>query len=681
MINLLGLGSSLQSEFSRNLRIWSMCVKPMNTGCFWTVSAGFSKAFVSRRIIMKRVWITTLTVCTFLCLCSLGFGQGFDLQLSGDTILSGQAEDVVSGSCIAILAPDGSEGGAEGWQISLTADNATITGISIVGMDAEALFSGGFQISQTTPACAIDPVTGMVIMDKSTGNCIEGGPGAGDCVGLDGAVSAVILSEESVVTLPVGSPSSIAILSVEATIPAGGGTATVRYVDSCQGGGQPISNTISVDGQTRFPTLGSKTINLIEVVRNCEGKNSVGFSEDFVRDVADWVDILGVPSDFSDPSELCVGQGSVIKEGPAGGTVQGSVYVNIIEAKFDRAQGWSFSIELSGDSDFNLTNVTTNGTVAAPNQLFEPDGVTPCLGANSFPNCVRQDPSNPGLWSGGFNSTGIIETNKEILAVEKCPEDGTDPFTGDSCESGSDLEILMEDPVTGNLIREARFVICPKDGVDPISGGSCNPGDIVIAEIVNVDRRGLVSAVVLSLTLPVTLGAGTSSVLKISYEGVVADGGGAGTGPVACLGFVDGLIGDGQPVGNIVTIAGNAGDVTNFDLAEVCFGFTALSVLPFQRGNSNDDLKLNIADAIYTINWRFQNPAGPAPACEDAADANDDGVVDITDAAVTLGNLFMNEPLPTDASNFFPACAIDPSDITENPDALTCLSSSACEGL
>ncbi len=116
-------------------------------------------------------------------------------------------------------------------------------------------------------------------------------------------------------------------------------------------------------------------------------------------------------------------------------------------------------------------------------------------------------------------------------------------------------------------------------------------------------------------------------------------------------------------------------------LAEVCFGFTALSVLPFQRGNSNDDLKLNIADAIYTINWRFQNPAGPAPACEDAADANDDGVVDITDAAVTLGNLFMNEPLPTDASNFFPACAIDPSDITENPDALTCLSSSACEGL
>jgi hypothetical protein len=619
-----------------------------------------------------------------LVLCNLALGQGFGLELSGHTTLAGTADSTVSGTCTAILNADGTEGGAGGWSISLNADNADITAISILGTDAEGAFSSGFQNSQLTPNCAVDPGTGVVIVDKSTGNCIEGGPGTGDCMGRDGAVSSVILSEQDVVTLPASGSSSIAVLTVEATIPAGGGTATVRYADGCQGGGSPVSNIVSVDGISKSPTLGSKTINLIEVSRNCEGKNSVGFSEDFVRDVADWVDILGVPSDFSDPSELCVGQGSVIKEGPAGGTVQGSVYVNIIEAKFDRAQGWSFSIELSGDSDFNLTNVTTNGTVAAPNQLFEPDGVTPCLGANSFPNCVRQDPSNPGLWSGGFNSTGIIETNKEILAVEKCPEDGTDPFTGDSCESGSDLEILMEDPVTGNLIREARFVICPKDGVDPISGGSCNPGDIVIAEIVNVDRRGLVSAVVLSLTLPVTLGAGTSSVLKISYEGVIADGGGAGTGPVACLDFVDGLIGDGQPVGNIVTIAGNAGDVTNFDLAQVCFDLQALSVPTFQRGNSNSDTRLDIADPITTAQSLFGTPPGADPSCEHAADANNDGMINLTDVAATIDYLFRTGGvIPTDATNggpvsWFPVCAPDPEDLTETPDGLTCLDTSAC---
>jgi len=641
---------------------------------------------------MKHVWVSNLAICVALCLCNLSFGQGFSLEIQGGGTLGGAYGSTVTGTCVCVLNPDGTKQGAQGWSISVGAENASITGISLLGTDVESLFVGGFQSSQTTPSQAVDPDTGALLFDDD-GNPVFNGPGVDECFGFEGAVSSVVLSETNGATLPVDSPSTIAILEVSATIPQGGGTATLSYVNGCQGNAGPVSNTISVGDEVITPEVIPHTIELVgsgDPVPSCTDKNSVGFSEVFVQGNIDFLNILGV-GDITSKTENCAAAGEVTKEGAAGTKVQGCVYVNLIEARFDRAQGWSFSLEVQEDEtdgmDFDVVDLTTNGTVAEPNQLLEPDGVTPCLGANSFPNCVRQNPSSPGLWSGGFNSTGIIETNKEILAVEKCPKDGTDPFTGDSCEPGSDPEILMEDPKTGDLIREPRFVICPKDGVDPISGGSCNPGDIVIEEVVNVGKRGCVSAIVLSLTLPVVVGAGTSSVLKITYEATVPDGNGGGAGvtngQVGCLRFVDGLIGDGQPVGNVITIEGNAGEIFNFGTAEFCLNLEPISVQTFQRGNVNDDARLDIADIIYLVQWKFLS-ALPAPVCEDAADVNNDGAVDMTDIASIVDYLFSGGLIPTDATNggsvdWFPVCAADPEDLSETPDGLTCLGSSACQ--
>ncbi len=59
----------------------------------------------------------------------------------------------------------------------------------------------------------------------------------------------------------------------------------------------------------------------------------------------------------------------------------------------------------------------------------------------------------------------------------------------------------------------------------------------------------------------------------------------------------------------------------------------------FLRGDSNNDRKVDISDAISTLGWLFLGK--DEPRCLDAADANDDGKVDISDAIFELGFLFL----------------------------------------
>ena len=75
----------------------------------------------------------------------------------------------------------------------------------------------------------------------------------------------------------------------------------------------------------------------------------------------------------------------------------------------------------------------------------------------------------------------------------------------------------------------------------------------------------------------------------------------------------------------------------------------------FVRGDSNSDSSVDIADAIFTLEFLFGS--GTAPSCADAADANDDGGVDISDAIVTLDYLF--SPTVTMLPAPFPAEGLD----------------------
>ncbi len=94
------------------------------------------------------------------------------------------------------------------------------------------------------------------------------------------------------------------------------------------------------------------------------------------------------------------------------------------------------------------------------------------------------------------------------------------------------------------------------------------------------------------------------------------------------------------------------------------------SPLPqFVRGNANDDGKVNIADAIFILQYLFSR--GSPPPCLEAADANDGGAIDIGDGIAVLGALFGGRKVPLPAPRDY--CGVDPT-----PDALGCASYRSC---
>jgi mono/diheme cytochrome c family protein len=70
----------------------------------------------------------------------------------------------------------------------------------------------------------------------------------------------------------------------------------------------------------------------------------------------------------------------------------------------------------------------------------------------------------------------------------------------------------------------------------------------------------------------------------------------------------------------------------------------ALEFPPLQRGDANNDSRLDIADGIAVLQFLFLG--GRAPPCSPVADANDSGMVDITDGIFILQHLFLGGPTP-----------------------------------
>ena len=85
---------------------------------------------------------------------------------------------------------------------------------------------------------------------------------------------------------------------------------------------------------------------------------------------------------------------------------------------------------------------------------------------------------------------------------------------------------------------------------------------------------------------------------------------------------------------------------------EPSFSVQRLSI----RGDSSDDGKINLTDAIHTLNYR--NGFGPEPKCLDAADSNDDGRIDDLDFVYTVNHLFKGGPSITAP---YPEAGTDPT--------------------
>ena len=84
---------------------------------------------------------------------------------------------------------------------------------------------------------------------------------------------------------------------------------------------------------------------------------------------------------------------------------------------------------------------------------------------------------------------------------------------------------------------------------------------------------------------------------------------------------------------------------------------------PFHRGDVNEDLGVNISDAVATLLYMLKG--GARPRCLDAADFNDDGSLDLTDPILELRHLFLGDGMARS-----PGTLIKGSDPT--PDGLYC---------
>ena len=511
---------------------------------------------------MKRVCTSIFAVLFVLCFATAGFGDTFTYAFAGPPGILGGADEVAGASYDMTLFHDNPEGNelASGWSFSAIADGATITGISTDGTAA-----ADAEFDQTSLALAAGSV--------------------GECEGSDAVVSAIVLALIDDVTLPAEATHVMAILDVEATIPAGGGSATLRFVNGCSGAGQPVDSVVTQGGNSADPVREDFTINLVEVVCACDDLVGIAFSGSNVPAGSSiWVDAVGVGTVDPDnpcgnPDENCAASGILELPGSSG-----TVYVNLIsQIPVDQEQlgGWSLSIKFDDlGTGSTLTAVTTDGTAAADAEFDQSEVVSP-------------------------------EEN---------------------------------------------------DGM-----------------------QGCTSAIVLALIDDVVLPSGQATVLGMDFDGGTnGNGSGAGEGetpPSASVFPLDGLRGSGQPVDNVATLGGNSVGYGNADTAQASLVLGA-GPPDFIRGNANDDLKIDIADCIWTINFLFKE--GDAPPCMDAADANDNGIIDLGDAQFVIVYLF-----PSAASAFgtdtmppsapFPACGPDPSDVEGDGDGLGCDSSSDCD--
>ena len=74
----------------------------------------------------------------------------------------------------------------------------------------------------------------------------------------------------------------------------------------------------------------------------------------------------------------------------------------------------------------------------------------------------------------------------------------------------------------------------------------------------------------------------------------------------------------------------------------------------FVRSDGNGDGDTDLSDAVFTLDYLFQN--GTASSCADTQDSNDDGAIDISDPIYTLNYLFSTGAGPPAP---FPGCGFD----------------------
>ena len=175
---------------------------------------------------------------------------------------------------------------------------------------------------------------------------------------------------------------------------------------------------------------------------------------------------------------------------------------------------------------------------------------------------------------------------------------------------------------------------------------------------------GLISATVLSFSVPANLPTGQRNSLARAVYDVIGD---LALGEHAFLRFEDNVLRNAPspPVAINLTVAGNARIPSTLGHGAICSGIEIRS--DFRRGDVDGNQRVDVADAVHIVRrltGELVEPTAPT-TCLDAYDADDDGRIAFTDAAALLRGIFARARLPEPSGN----CGVDPS-----PDNLACLS-------
>jgi hypothetical protein len=245
---------------------------------------------------------------------------------------------------------------------------------------------------------------------------------------------------------------------------------------------------------------------------------------------------------------------------------------------------------------------------------------------------LNNDVSGEGLIddSETCNAVGSIEAGGETTVyanIASAAEAGVQGWSVSiEVTGGADITAVTTDGTQAAPAPDGKF------------NGGFNKTSIANAEA-SGGRRGAVSAIVLCFGCPATLKpTGTESILAMTVTAPAV-------GESGDIFFADGLVGEGQPVDNVVTVEGGSADVCNIDVARVTI-VGAEGGASFSRGDCNSDAVYDIADPVWTLNEQFRE--GPASTCQAACDVNGDGVVDLADATYGIAYLFEGGAAPPD---------------------------------
>ncbi len=253
---------------------------------------------------------------------------------------------------------------------------------------------------------------------------------------------------------------------------------------------------------------------------------------------------------------------------------------------------------------------------------------------------IDDDPATcNGIGSHEISTTDSIYAS--VASTAPVPEEGIQGFS-------VSIEVVGDISITG-ITTEGTLAGPVEDGGLYDSG--FNKTRVADSEA-SGGRSGAVSAVVFCFGCDSVLNpVGTSSFSKLTVEGE--------PGATGEIFYADGLVGEGQPVDNVMTVLGTSAPVCNFFTTRlnVSVKLGPAELGPYLRGDANDDGKVNIADPIWIINELFR--MGPPTECIASADANGDLTQDLADAVYIINYRFLDgEPPPAP----FPGCGttIDP---------------------